>query len=403
MATTGGANVAGQYRGVTALIAAVTIIAIVAGAWMVASLSLPNLYRDGGAGCPPAISSWAGVLQEAAVPASIACPADGARAAATGGTLLDGDYVPPPWSVRGWLAASFMEEEYAAAFARGGVVTAAQVAALQDLDLAFLGVRRGHLALLRLMVASLRASCGGGGWGPAPSLPVHLGAGATAEDDEQAAGVGVRDGVLAVSGARSNDRRQGHDGSDDAVADRLLQSDVGGNPVRHTLWSGDILYTCDVPFGNTYREAHATDFYRGWASAKEQQGPKALALLKSVLDMVGLPFYFEGGTGLGLIRNCGIIPGDPDTDISIPAFFMTPAKHAELERLLPLHRMRLRKQFGTSGRVGHELTIKYASRLTTCVLLGTRAGHPRADTASLLPRRHRAGTSTTRTRTQTCF
>jgi len=358
VATMGGANVARQYRGISVLIAAVTIIAIVAGAWMVASLSLPNHYRDDGTGCPPAISSRAGVWQEAAVPASIGCPADGARAAATGGTLLAGGYVPPPWSVRGWLAASFMEEEYAAVFAHGGVVTAAQVAALQDLDLAFLGVRREHLTLLRLMVASLRASCGGGGWGPAPALPVHLGAGATAEGDEQAAGVGMGGGALAVSGAPSNDHWQGHDGSDTTVADRLLQSDVGGNPVRHTLWSGDILYTCDVPFGNTYREAHAADFYRDWASAKEQQGPKALALLKSVLDMVGLPFYFEGGTGLGLIRNCGMIPGDPDTDISIPAFFMTPAKHAELERLLPLHRMWVRHRYGTVGRAAYEMKIR---------------------------------------------
>jgi len=81
---------------------------------------------------------------------------------------------------------------------------------------------------------------------------------------------------------------------------------------KHTVFRGDVLYTCDVEFGNAYRKSN-TGKYLAPKSEKERTGLLALLQLKKALDEVGLPFYLEGGSALGYIRNCGIIPGDPDT------------------------------------------------------------------------------------------
>lgn len=62
------------------------------------------------------------------------------------------------WTVSDWLSVHFMDE-YASSFAEDHITSATQVMRLQDLDLAYLGVKKQHLPLFRLLLGSLRASC----------------------------------------------------------------------------------------------------------------------------------------------------------------------------------------------------------------------------------------------------
>lgn len=180
------------------------------------------------------------------------------------------DDVAGNWSTGRWLEANAMGQ-HTAMFLEEGWNQPEDVMRIQDIDLVYRGVSGRDLALLQLLLGTLRATC------------EVLGKSAFPEGG----GGKVRTAARFANGTQARAPAKG-------------------------LFRGDVLYTCDVPFGTEYRAGHMQTFQKP-KEEKEATGIPSLLRLKAVLDEAQLPFYLEGGSVLGYIRNCGIIPGDPDT------------------------------------------------------------------------------------------